>query len=101
MGAEGPREAVPTRCDRSRIEALIGESLPSSAEPVMRVASIDFTVASWVVTVSSCLVMDARALREAHRNGIRMVSPSVRSLCCLSLGRGICSEETRSLSRVS
>ena len=78
-----------TLCDRSRREALIGESLLSSAEEVGSVATIDWTVASCVVMVSSGLVMDARALREEQRKGMRLVSPSDRSLSCPLSGMGI------------
>jgi len=92
---------VLTLCDRSRREALIGESLLSSAEEVGRVATIDCTVTGWVVTVSSCLVMDASALSEEQMNGMRMESLSDRLLSYLLSGMGICSGVKRSLSRVS
>jgi len=49
-GGEG---AADTLCDRSRRQALIGESLLSSAELVGRVATIDWMVPNWVVRVSS------------------------------------------------
>ena len=88
-------------CDRSRRVALIGESLLSIAEEGGRVATMDYTVASLVVTVSSCLVMDASPLSEEHTNRMRRDSPWDRSLSCLSLGMGICSGVKRSLSRVS
>jgi len=99
--ASGAAGAELTLCDKSPREAWIGESLLSSAEEVGRVATMDCTVASWVVTVSSCLVMDARALSEEQRKGMRMDSLSDRSLSCLSLGMGIWSSEKPSLSRVS
>ena len=63
-GAAGAGGVEPTLCDRSRSEVWIGESLLSRAAVVGRVATMDCTVASWVVTVSSCLVMDASALIE-------------------------------------
>ena len=100
-GARGAGGAEFTLCDRSQRAALIGESLLSRAEEVGRVATIECTVVSWVVTVSSCLVMDASGLSEEHMNGMRMDSPSDRSLSCLSSRMGICSGEKRSLSRVS
>jgi len=90
-----------TLCDRSSREALIGESLLSSAEEVGRVATIDRTVASCVVIVSSCLVLDVRVLREEQRKGMKIVSPSDRSLSCPSSGMGIWLGKKQSLSRVS
>jgi len=83
-GAKGAWGVALTPCDRSRREALIGERLLSIAQAVGRVATMDCTVASWVVTVSSCLVIDARALSEEQRNGMRMDSLLDRSLSCLS-----------------
>jgi len=88
-GAAGAGGAALTLCDRSRREALIGESLLSRAEEVGRVATMDCTAASWVVTVLSCLIMDASPFGEDHMNGMRMDSPSDRSSCCLSSGIGI------------
>jgi len=58
-------------------------------------------MASCVVIVSSCLVIDARALREEQMKGMRMVSPSDRSLSCASSGIGLWLGEKCSLSRVS
>ena len=100
--AEGAWEAALTLCatGRSRGEVLIGEGLESSAEEVGRVATMDCMVASWVVTVSSCLVMDASPLSEKDMNRMRMDSPSDRSLSCLLSEMGICSGVKRSLSRV-
>jgi len=89
VGAEGAGGAALTLCDRLQREARIAEGLLSSAEVVGRVASMDCTVASWVETVSSCLVMDGRALSEEQRNGMRIDSPSDRLLSCLSFGMGI------------
>jgi len=83
-GAEGAWGVALTLCDRSRREALIGERLLSIAQTVGRVAMMDCTVASWVVTVSSCLVIDAKAFSEEQRNRMRMDSLSDRSLSCLS-----------------
>jgi len=88
-GAGGAGGATLTLSDRSRREALIGETLLSSAEEVGKVATMDCTVASWVVTVSSCLVIDASTFSEEHMNGMRMHSLSDRSLSCLSSGMGI------------
>jgi len=45
--------AADTLCDRSRREALMGESLLSRAELVGRVATIDWMVPNWVVMVAS------------------------------------------------
>jgi len=45
--------AADTLCDRSRREALMGASLLSIAEPVGRVATMDWIVPNWVVMVSS------------------------------------------------
>ena len=98
MGAGG---AALTLWDRSQSKGLIGESLLSSAEKVGRVATMDCTVASWVVTVSSCLVMDDRECSEEHMNGMRMDWQSERSLSCLLSGMGICSGEKGSRSCVS
>ena len=81
--------------------AWIGESTFSIAGKVERVANVDWTVASCVVIVSSCLVMDARALSEEQRKGMRIDSPSDKSLSCLLLEMGIWSWENHSLSRVS
>jgi len=39
-------------CDRSRRDALMGASLESRAELVVRVATIDCMVPNWVVMVS-------------------------------------------------
>ena len=61
-GADGTWGAVLTLCDRSPRESFIGESLLSKAEEVGRVATMDCAVVSWVVTGSSCLVIDASAL---------------------------------------
>jgi len=100
-GAVGMEGAELTLCDRSSTEALIGESLLSSAEEVGRVVTIDRMVASCVVIVSSCLVIDARALMEEQRKGMKIVSPSDRSLSCPLSGMGIWLGEKQSLSRVS
>jgi len=100
-GIAGRGGAVLTLCDRSQREALIGESLLSSAREVGRGATVDCTVGSWVVTVSSCLVMDASAFSDEHMNGMRMDSPSDRSLTRISSGLGISFGEKRSQSRVS
>jgi len=99
--AAGVRGAVLIPCDRSRRDAWIGQSLLSSAKDVGRVTTMDCMVASWVVIVSSCLVMDPRAISERQRNGMRMDSPLDRPLSCLWLGMGIWSGEKRSLSCVS
>jgi len=88
-GVVGTEGAELTLYDRSRSEVLIGESLLSSAEGERRVATMDCTVASWVVTGLSCLVIDARALSEEQRNGMRIDSPSDRSFSCLLSGMGI------------
>ena len=45
--------AADNLCDRSRREALIGESLVSRAELVGRVTTMDWMVPNWVVMVSS------------------------------------------------
>jgi len=99
--AEGAGGAELTLCDRSRRVAWIGESTFSIAGKVERIGNVDWTVASCVLIVSSCLVMNARALSEEQRQGMRIDSPSDKSLSCLSLGMGIWSCEKRSLSRVS
>jgi len=78
-GAGGGGGAEPTLCNRSRIEFGIGESLLSSAEEVGRVATMASTIASWVVTVSSCFVKDASALSEKQRKEMRKDSPSDKS----------------------
>jgi len=47
------RGAADTLCDRSRRDALMGESLRSRAELVARVATMACKVPNWVVMVSS------------------------------------------------
>ena len=80
MGPGGEGGAALTLCDKSGREALIRESLLSSADEVGRVATMDCTVVSWVVTVSSCLVMTASGLSAEQMNGTRMDSRSDRSI---------------------
>jgi len=89
MGAWGARGAALILYDRCRREALIGESLLSSGEEVGRLATINCTVASWVVTVLTSFVIASSALSEEEMNAIRMDSPSDRSLSCPLSGMGI------------